>query len=58
MTPAADNLPALAAAFIADEFLPTMVALAVAALREPMTWGVIGAALLPALLRRARARQR
>ena len=58
MTTAMDNLPALAAAFIADEFLPTMVALAVAALREPMTWGVIGAAVLPALLRHTRARQR
>jgi hypothetical protein len=58
MNATVDNLPALAAAFIADEFLPTMVALAVAALREPMTWGVIGAALAPALLHRARARQR
>lgn len=53
-----DNLPALAATFIADEFLPTIVALAVAALREPMTWGAIGAAFVPALLRRARTRQR
>ena len=50
-----DHLPTLAAAFIADEFLPTMAALAVAALREPMTWGVIGAGFVPEMLRRARA---
>lgn len=53
-----DNLPTLAAAFLADEFVPTMVALATAALREPMTWGVLCVAALPALLRRHRSARR
>jgi len=52
---AADNiLHDMAMEFILDEFVPTMVALAAAALREPMTWGVVGAAVVLALLRRAR----
>ncbi len=55
MSAAMDHLLTLAAAFIADEFLPTMAALAVAALREPMTWGVIAAGFMPALLRRINA---
>ena len=53
-----DKLPTLAAAFLTDEFVPTMVALATAALREPMTWGVICAAALPAMLHRRRSAQR
>jgi hypothetical protein len=53
---AADNLlHDMAIQFFVDEFLPTMVALATAALREPMTWGVICAAALPAMLRRRRS---
>jgi hypothetical protein len=53
---AADNiLHDMAIEFIVDEFVPTLLALAAAALREPMTWGVIGAAVVAALLRRARA---
>jgi hypothetical protein len=52
------SLRELAVEFLSDEFMPTLLALAVAALREPMTWGVIGAAFLPALLRRARTRAR
>jgi hypothetical protein len=52
------NLRELAVGFLSDEFVPTLLALATAALREPMTWGVIGAGFLPALLRRVRARQR
>jgi hypothetical protein len=56
---AADGtLRELAVEFVRDEFVPTLLALAAAALREPMTWGVVGAALLPSLLRRARSRSR
>ena len=58
MSTAMDNLPTLAAAFLVDEFVPTLLALATAALREPMTWGVICAAALPAVLRRHRSAQR
>lgn len=53
-----ENLPTLAAAFLVDEFVPTMVALATAALREPMTWGVICAAALPSMLHRRRSAKR
>jgi hypothetical protein len=49
---AADNiLHDIALEFIVDEFVPTLLALATAALREPMTWGVIGAVVLIALVR-------
>jgi hypothetical protein len=58
MSTAMDNLPTLAAAFLVDEFVPTLLALATAALREPMTWGVICAAALPAMLRRRRSARR
>jgi hypothetical protein len=57
---AADNiLHDMALEFIVDEFVPTLLALATAALREPMTWGVIGVAATLSLLRRRRSsRQR
>jgi hypothetical protein len=52
---AADNiLHDMAIEFIVDDFVPTLLALAAAALREPMTWGVIGAAAVAAWLRRTR----
>jgi hypothetical protein len=52
---AADNLlHDMAIEFFTEEFVPTLLALATAALREPMTWGVIGAAVLPAVLCRRR----
>jgi hypothetical protein len=52
---AADNiLHDMAVEFVVEEFVPTLLALAAAALREPMTWGVIGAAALISLLRRHR----
>ena len=47
----------MALAFLVEEFVPTLLALAAAALREPMTWGVLAALALPSLLRRARARR-
>jgi hypothetical protein len=50
-----DSLYALAAAFVIDELIPTLAALAVAAGREPLTWAVLAAVALPALWRRARA---
>ncbi len=56
---AADNtLHDMAIEFFVGEFVPTLLALATAALREPMTWGVICAATLPAMLRRRRSAQR
>ncbi len=56
---AADNiLHDMAITFFVDEFVPTLLALATAALREPMTWGVICAAALPVMLRRRRSAQR
>jgi hypothetical protein len=52
---AADNpLRDMAIEFLVDEFVPTLMALATAALREPLTWGVIVAAAVPSLLRRHR----
>jgi hypothetical protein len=52
---ASDNiLHDMAIEFFTQEFVPTLLALASAALREPMTWGVIAAGFAPALLRRAR----
>jgi hypothetical protein len=48
----------MAVEFIVDEFVPTLLALAAAALREPLTWAVLGAFALPALLRRRRATRR
>lgn len=42
--------------FVRAEFVPTLLALADAALREPLTWGVIAAAALPSLWRRASGR--
>ena len=42
--------------FVRGELVPTLLALAVAALREPLTWGVIAAAALPSLWRRAYGR--
>jgi hypothetical protein len=47
----------MAVEFIVDEFVPTLLALAEAALREPMTWGVLAALTLPSLLRHGRARR-
>ncbi len=41
--------------FVRGEFVPTLLALADAALREPLTWAVIVAFALPSLWRRARA---
>jgi hypothetical protein len=56
---AADNvLRDMAIEFFVDEFVPTLLALATAALREPMTWGVIGAAALLSFLRRHRSSRR
>jgi hypothetical protein len=56
---AADNiLHDMAIEFFTDEFVPTLLALATAALREPMTWGVLGAAALLSLLRRHRSSRR
>jgi hypothetical protein len=53
---AADNLlHDMAIEFFTEEFVPTLLALAGAALREPMTWGVIAAGFAPALLRRTRS---
>ena len=56
---AADNLLRdIAIEFVVDEFVPTLMALAAAALREPLTWGVIVAAAIPPLLRRLRTARR
>jgi hypothetical protein len=56
---AADNLlHDMAIQFITDEFVPTLLALAAAALGEPMTWGVISAAALLLLVRRHRSSSR
>jgi hypothetical protein len=44
----------MALEFLIDEFVPTLLALAQAALREPMTWGLVAALALPSLLRRQR----
>lgn len=56
---AADNvLHDIAIEFFTEEFVPTLLALATAALREPMTWGVLCAAALPALWRRHRSSKR
>jgi hypothetical protein len=56
---AADNiLHDMAIEFLVDELVPTLLALATAALREPMTWGVIVVATLPALWRRHRSSTR
>ena len=56
---AADNiLHDMAIEFLVDELVPTLLALAAAALREPMTWAVLCAAALPSLLRRHRAAKR
>jgi hypothetical protein len=38
-----DSFQTLAAAFVADELLPTLAALALAATREPLTWAVLAA---------------
>lgn len=40
----AQELPTFALDFVRSEFVPTMLALAIAALREPLTWGALGAA--------------
>lgn len=48
------ELAAFTLEFVRNEFVPTLWALAVAALREPLTWAVIGAGALPALWRRIR----
>jgi len=47
------ELPGFVAAFVVDELVPTLAALAWAAAREPMTWSVVvvGAALWLACLR-------
>jgi len=47
------ELPGFVAAFVADELVPTLAALAWAAAREPMTWSVVvvGAVLWLAWLR-------
>jgi hypothetical protein len=45
----------MALEFLLDEFVPTFLALAQAALREPMTWGILVALALPSVLRRQRA---
>ena len=50
----AQELTTFAVDFVLSEFVPTLWALAVAALREPLTWAVIGAGALPALWRRVR----
>lgn len=50
----AQELATFAVDFVRSEFMPTLWALAVAALREPLTWAVIGAGALPALWRRVR----
>jgi hypothetical protein len=44
----------MAIEFLVEEFVPTLLALAAAALREPMTWGVLAALALPSLLRHRR----
>jgi hypothetical protein len=44
----------MAVEFVVDEFVPTLLALAEAAMSEPLTWAVLGALALPALLRRRR----
>lgn len=57
----ARELGVFAVDFVRGEFVPTLWALAEAALREPLTWAVIGAFALPMLWRRlktsARARR-
>ena len=45
----------MAAEFLVEEFMPTLLALADAALREPLTWAIPAAVALPWLLRRQRA---
>lgn len=52
------ELPAFALEFVRSEFVPTLWLLAATALREPLTWAVIGAAALPWLWRRARTSAR
>lgn len=49
-----EELAAFTLEFVRSEFVPTLWALAVAALREPLTWAVIGAGALPTLWRRLR----
>jgi hypothetical protein len=51
----AQELPAFALDFVRHEFVPTMLALADAALREPLTWAVLAAFAVPAWWRRRRA---
>jgi hypothetical protein len=50
----AQELAAFTLDFVRGELVPTSWALAVAALREPLTWAVLGAGALPALWRRVR----
>lgn len=54
----AQELSAFALDFVRSEFVPTLWALAAAALREPLTWAVLGAFALPTLWRRLRASAR
>jgi hypothetical protein len=49
-----EELAAFTLDFVRSEFVPTLWALVVAALREPLTWAVIGAGALPTLWRRLR----
>jgi len=49
-----DNLSAMAIEFVSAEFVPTLLALAAAGLREPMSWFVIGAGLLARWPRKAK----
>jgi hypothetical protein len=46
MTMPFEPLAAPAIEFVGAELIPTLVALATAALREPLSWGVIGGVAL------------